>query len=97
MADNQDNHIVKARLTLTNRSGIHARSAAKIVNLVMEHDCRVVFTKDGRSAEADSILDLLTLNCPKGATVDVECRGESAPITMIALTELFGRKFDEDR
>lgn len=83
-------------MTLTNRSGIHARSAAKIVELVQRHECKVVFTKGDRRAEADSILDLLTLSCPKGSSVMVECEGPGAAEAMADLAALFARKFDEE-
>lgn len=83
-------------LTLTNRAGLHARSAAKIVRLVQEYDCLCSFAKGDRRAEGDSILDLLTLGAPKGTTLQVECQGRQADELMGALTELFSRRFDED-
>ncbi len=83
-------------MVFNNKSGLHARCAAKIVELVQSHDCQITFTKNGRKAEGDSILALLTLNCPAGAEVEVAGQGPEAAACLDELGSLFARNFDEE-
>ena len=83
-------------LVLNNQYGMHARCAAKIVELVQNYQSQVFFSKDGRKVEGRSILALLTLNCPRGSEVEVEVVGQDAEALLEAATDLFARNFDED-
>jgi len=87
---------LRCRLVVECSLGLHARSAAKIVALTQGFDCEIVFSKDGHQADGDSILALLTLNCPHGAAVEVEAWGPEAPACLEALSGLFARCFDEE-
>ena len=84
------------RLTLTNSRGLHARSATRIIRLLQEYDCQAWFSKDGQTVEGDSILSLLTLNCPRGSVVEVRAEGPGAEPCLDSLVLLFARNFDED-
>jgi len=66
------------------------------MELIQGFDCEIVFSKDGRQANGDSILSLLTLNCPHGSAVEVEARGPEAAACLEALSGLFARCFDEE-
>ncbi len=83
-------------LSLTNSRGLHARSATRIIQVLQEFKCRVWFAKDGQVVEGDSILSLLTLNCPRGSKVEVRAEGEEAEKCLDKLGLLFARNFDEE-
>jgi phosphotransferase system HPr (HPr) family protein len=87
---------LRRTLTVTNKVGLHARSAAKIIQLIQKYQCQVHLAKDGRMVEGDSILSLLTLNCPRGSMVEVRAEGPEAQLCLDDLSRLFARKFDED-
>ncbi len=87
---------VSRKLTLTNSRGLHARSATRIIQVLQEFDCRAWFAKDGQVVEGDSILSLLTLNCPRGSVVEVSAQGPQAEPCLDKLGLLFARNFDED-
>jgi phosphocarrier protein len=80
---------------VTNRLGIHARVAAKIVTLASQFDCDLWFAKDGNKVSGKSVLDLMTLMCPKGCTVKVSADGRDAAQVLDALAALFRTKFGE--
>ncbi len=84
------------RLTVTAGRGLHARSATRIIKLLQEFECRVWFEKDGQVVEGDSILALLTLNCPRGSVVEVRAAGTDSEECLDRLGLLFARNFDED-
>ncbi|WP_155318503.1 HPr family phosphocarrier protein [Desulfosarcina alkanivorans] len=65
------------RLRIVNDLGLHARSAAKLAKLAGEADGGVWIVKNGNTADATSILDILALACPKGSEITVSIDDES--------------------
>ena len=86
---------VKKKLLIKNDLGLHARSAAMIVDLAKKHNARVYFKKGDQVIEGDSILSLLTLACPKGTELEVRAVGEDAENLMRELSQLFEKGFGE--
>lgn len=86
---------LKRTLQIANDLGLHARAAAKIVELAGRFDARLYLTKDGDEVEGGSILSILTLACPKGTELVVRTDGEEAEALMEALCRLFEEKFGE--
>jgi len=86
---------IKRKLRIKNDLGLHARSAAMIVELAKKHKARVYFKKEDQIIEGDSILSLLTLACPKGTELEVRVVGEDAESLMEELSRLFERGFGE--
>ena len=82
---------------ISNELGLHARSAAKIVELAGKYDARLYLGKDGCEVDGDSILSILTLACPKGTQVTVRVEGKDAEAFMEKLGELFEKKFGESQ
>lgn len=64
-------------VTITNDLGLHARSAARIATLVQDVKSRVWLVKDGEKADASSIIDILTLACPKGSKITIKIDDKS--------------------
>jgi phosphocarrier protein len=58
-------------LTIVNELGLHARSAAKIANLAQEAGSGVWVSNGQETADAASVIDLLTLACIKGTEVTI--------------------------
>ena len=57
--------------TITNDLGLHARSAAQVARLAAKARSSVWLCKGDRKADASSIMDVLTLECPKGTKLVV--------------------------
>jgi phosphocarrier protein HPr len=74
--------------------GLHLRPAAKLVNLAnaFRSDVRVVCK--GNTANAKSILDLVTLGAECGTTLDILAQGPDAEEAVNALAELIGDGLD---
>jgi phosphocarrier protein len=58
-------------LRIVNDLGLHARSAAKLAKLAGEAKGGVWIMKNGTTADATSMLDILTLACPAGTEITV--------------------------
>jgi len=83
------------KLTVKNSLGLHARSAAKIVELGNQYKSQLFLKKDSEEVDGSSILSVLTLACPKGTEMEARIVGEDAENFMEKLDELFERKFGE--
>jgi phosphocarrier protein len=80
---------------IRNKLGIHARVAAKIVETANRFHADVVLEKDGYEVNGRSILDILTLYCPKGSSLTVRFKGVDAVDAMDTLSDLIEGKFGE--
>ncbi len=83
------------KLKVRNSLGLHARSAAKIVELGRQYDSRLFLRKDSEEVDGSSILSILTLACPKGTEMEARIVGEDSESFMEKLSELFEERFGE--
>lgn len=81
---------------ITNKLGVHARAAAKLVQVATQFKSKIYFEKDGWEVNGKSLLGILTLECPKGSRLIVRAQGMDAPEAIAALGELIESKFDEE-
>ena len=72
-------------LTLTNRRGLHARAATKLVNCCAPYCATVMVSHGERRANAANVMALLMLAAPCGTTllIDVEAL-VSGPVSQAA-------------
>jgi phosphocarrier protein HPr len=82
-------------LRIVNDLGLHARSAAKLAKLAAEAGGGVWIMKNGDSADATSVLDILTLACPKGCKITVSIDDEADIKTLERIEELIRAGFGE--
>lgn len=84
------------KLIIDNRLGLHARAAARLVEVARQFQSEVTMEKNGRAADAKSVVCLLTLECPFGTRVMVKAQGEDAGQAVSAVAELIESKFGEE-
>jgi phosphocarrier protein HPr len=86
------------KLEIINDLGIHARSAARIVELVGRYESKLYFKKDGHEeVDGESILAILTMACPKGTVIHARAVGKDSEDLLNELSKLFEDRFGEDR
>lgn len=83
------------QIQIQNIKGLHARASAKLVEVVEAHDATATVSKDGMSAEGDSIMGLLMLAATIGTFIDVETEGPEEEALAKAITDLVNDKFGE--
>jgi phosphocarrier protein len=91
----QDAHVTR-ELEIVNAKGLHARAAARFVEVVEAHDAEAVVRRDGLSAAGDSIMGLLMLAASMGSTIEVETTGPEAQHLADALEALVADRFGEE-
>ena len=90
------NDTVNMRLKILNEKGLHARAAAKFVELVDTFDVSLVVKKDGLEASGDSIMGLLMLAASKGTEIELFASGLEAAEALSALSDLIKNLFGEE-
>lgn len=91
-----ENNEQTRELTITNRLGLHARAAARLVQLLQQFQSEVEMEKGPEVVDAKSVLSLLTLECPMGTKVVVRARGEDSAPALAAVVNLIESKFGEE-
>ncbi len=87
--------IIKKTLTIKNELGLHARSAAMIVRVLERYRSSVFLERDGNQVDARSLLDILTLACPKDSRILVRADGVDAREVVDSIEKLVDDRFGE--
>ena len=90
------NDTINMRLKILNEKGLHARAAAKFVELVDTFDVSLVVKKDDLEASGDSIMGLLMLAASRGTEIELVASGPEAAETLSALSDLIKNLFGEE-
>ena len=80
---------------IDNQLGLHVRAAAMLVGIAAKFKAEIRVQAGSASADAHSLLDLLTLAATKGTKVTVVAKGDDADEAVEAVGALIARKFSE--
>ncbi|GBC77584.1 Phosphocarrier protein NPr [bacterium HR08] len=83
---------------VTNRLGLHARAAAKLVQVANRFQSAITLARSdtGQTADAKSILGVLLLAASAGTHLDVTTSGEDEMEAIEAICRLIESKFGEE-
>jgi phosphocarrier protein len=82
-------------VTITNRKGLHARAAAKLVTLASKYASSVMLVANGRRANARQFIAVLMLAAAMGSPVSIEVTGPDEAEAMRAVARLISNGFGE--
>lgn len=85
----------RAEFTTGNELGLHFRAAALVVRTLEEFSSNVTISTGDATADARSVLDLMTLAAARGTPVVVEAEGDDAEAALAALGRLISEDFGE--
>jgi phosphocarrier protein HPr len=83
------------QLEILHEVGLHARPAALFVQTASKFQSDIHVQNGESSANAKSILEVLTLGAGKGAVITLTAEGEDAEQALSALEQLNARNFEE--
>ena len=92
----QVNKLTK-KVTLVNALGLHARSAAKIARVARKAGAAVQVAHRGFTADATSVIDILTLACPAGETLEFSIEDPEDYDILRALVDLVNNGLGEPK
>jgi phosphocarrier protein HPr len=87
--------MVKTRITISNKLGLHARASAKLTKLAGGFQSEVFMSRNERRVNAKSIMGVMMLAAGLGTEVEVETEGPDEQAAMDALLALIDGKFGE--
>lgn len=82
-------------VTIVNRKGLHARSAAKLVALAKEYPCQIQLQAADKSADCASMMALMMLAAGIGTELRVNTDGPEESHALEAICTLIAAGFDE--
>jgi phosphocarrier protein HPr len=88
--------VAEREVTVVNEAGIHARPSSEIVKTAAKFKSNITLSLDGLDVNGKSIMGVMMLAAPCGATVKVRADGEDAEAALAALAEIFAQKFGEN-
>lgn len=81
---------------VVNRLGLHARAAAKFVQLAATFRADIRIRKDQRTVSGKSIMGVLMLAAANGTTLTLSAEGDDAAEALAALSQLIADRFGEE-
>lgn len=87
------------KITISNRLGLHARAAARLVRRAAQFNSNVELVREdtGESADGKSILSVLLLAASNGTCLIIKTEGDDEERAINALTELIEQRFLEEQ
>ncbi len=82
-------------ITIINKLGLHARAAAKFVNLASAFDSEINISRNGQTVNGKSIMGVMMLAASKGTTLELSAEGSDAELALQQLEALVAQRFDE--
>lgn len=83
------------KVTISNKLGLHARAAAKLVTVASGFSSEVGLARDSQRINAKSIMGVMMLAAAKGTTLVLTTNGEDETEAANELVSLIEMKFGE--
>jgi phosphocarrier protein HPr len=94
--DSSGGMVMRRTVRVPNSRGLHARAAAKLVNVAERFSACVTVIRHDQSVPACSIMGLMMLGAGQGSEVIVEAEGWDAKEALEAVAGLIEAGFHED-
>ena len=88
--------MISEQITIINKLGLHARAAAKLVQLSNQFHAKVLLEKNGEEADGKSIMDVLMLAGTKGSVITISADGQDEDTALKEICILIENKFGEE-
>ncbi|HQU14952.1 MAG: phosphocarrier protein HPr [Chromatiales bacterium 21-64-14] len=88
--------MVTQEVPIVNRLGLHARAAAKFVNLAARFESDVQLKRGNQQVNGKSIMGVMMLAAARGMTITITASGSDEEDAVRYLTELVADRFGEE-
>lgn len=88
--------MLEREIEITNKLGLHARAAAKLVKIAGAYTSSIEIEKQDQRVNAKSIMSVMMLAASRGNTVTLFVEGDDQENALNAVIELIEDKFGED-
>jgi phosphotransferase system HPr (HPr) family protein len=80
--------LVKKKLIVKNKQGLHARPAALFVQVANKFDSHITVKRDKEEVNGKSIMGILMLGVETGTPIIIEADGEDAHLAIVELEKV---------
>jgi len=88
--------MIESAITIKNRTGLHARAAAKFVEVTSHYDSRVEVSNGDRTVDGKSILSVMMLAASPGSELTLKIDGNDELEVLEAIRLLVDNNFGEE-
>jgi phosphotransferase system HPr (HPr) family protein len=88
--------VISRTATVTNRLGLHARAAARFVQIATRFQAQIRVTRGSQTMDGKSIMGILLLAAAAGTPVTVSADGQDEEAAVEALCGFIDSGFGED-
>lgn len=74
--------MVSQKVTIKNKTGLHARPAANLTAFVKKYKSKVYLVNGNKKANAASVINVLTLGAKQGTEIEVQCDGDDEAVAL---------------
>ena len=83
-------------ITIVNKLGLHARAAARLVQVASKYDCDINIFLNGKKVNGKSIMGIMMLAASRGSVVEITTSGADEKSAMDGLEALIQSRFGEE-
>ncbi len=87
--------MLRQKITIINKLGLHARAAAKFVSCAASFSSSIQVGQEGKMVDGKSIMSIMMLAAGKGTELALEIDGGDEEEALAAITQLIENRFDE--
>jgi phosphocarrier protein len=87
--------VIRRRVTISNKLGLHARAAAKFVQTASGFGAEIELVRDHQRVNGKSIMGVMMLAASQGSSLDMVVDGDDEAQAAAALENLINDKFGE--
>lgn len=88
--------MIKTTLSITNKAGLHARTATKFVQIVAKFTSTVELGTEAKMVDGKNILSIMLLAAPLGSELILLIDGDDEELVLQNLQELSNNRFGEE-
>lgn len=88
--------MIKEKIEIKNRLGIHARPAAMIAQEAGKYQSEIFISKDGMEVNAKSIMGIMMIAAEQGSDVEISISGDDEASALSGLKAVFSKIFEEE-
>jgi phosphotransferase system HPr (HPr) family protein len=92
---NNDPSTLAKKVQIINELGLHARAATAIAKIAQSATSPIWIMKDRNTADASSIIDILTLECTKGSWITLQSENPADHHLLIRIHDCVESGFGE--
>lgn len=89
--------MIRKKLEITNKLGLHARAAAKLVQTASKFESHIEISHNSHTANCKSIMGVMMLAATQNSWVEIQISGVDEENALAAISQLIENRFGEEK